>query len=163
MRVALYTGDHRGDGLRARLGRWAIRLAQKGRFRDVTHVEAILDELEDGRVTIASASLMDGGVRFKTCRLQPGNWIVVDVFAWSTAEAILWFSAHDGQPYDVRGAIATVLPGHRVSGEWFCNEAVGASAGLLEPHTFTPSQFAAIALSIGRDITDAFFAERKAP
>lgn len=55
---------------------------------------------------------------------------------WDDGAAWRWFHPHAGAPYDSRGAVATVLPGGHGSGEWFCNEAVGAAVGLRAPeHT----------------------------
>lgn len=161
MRVALYIGDHAQDAWSVRVGAALTRLVQKGEFGRVTHVEAILAEHGDGTVDIASSSLRDGGVRIKPrVALTAGHWLVVDVPQWNVERARGWFQAHDGEPYDSRGALATVLPGHHRGGAWFCNEAVGASAGLREPATFTPAQFAAICTSFGDDVTEAFFCTR---
>lgn len=71
MKIALYIGNHTKDNPSVRLGWWLTRLVQKGEFSDVTHVEAILAEHEDGSVTIGSASIRDGGVRTKRCTLAP--------------------------------------------------------------------------------------------
>lgn len=71
MRVACFIGDHAKDDLLTRIGWVGTRLVQKGSFQRVTHVEAILEEHEDGQVTIGSASLRDGGVRVKTVKLHP--------------------------------------------------------------------------------------------
>lgn len=160
MKVALYVGDHAGDGISIRLGWWLTRLGQKGQLGIVTHVEAIHAEHQDGSVTIASASLRDGGVRSKDVTLTPGSWMIVDVPQWSLQQCQAWFAVHDGELYDVRGALATMLPGAGVWNRWFCNEAVGASIGLMQPGTFGPHQFAAIALTMGSDVTAAFFENR---
>lgn len=150
MKVALYIGNHPGDTLSVRLGWWLTRFGQKGPLGIVTHTEAIHAEHADGTVTIASASLRDGGVRTKRCVLVPAHWMIVDVPQWSTAESVAWFAKHDGEGYDHRGALATILPGKGVPDRWFCNEAIGASIGLLYPETFGPHQFAAIALTLGQ-------------
>lgn len=157
MLVALYIGDHAGDVLYVRLG-WALtRLAQKGAFARVTHCEAILGVHADGTADIASSSLRDGGVRIKQgVRLDPAHWLIADVPQWDDVRSATWFFDQDGAPYDWRGALATVLPGHASEG-YFCNEAVAASAGLQTPQCFTPAQFAAICLSFGRDVTAQFF------
>jgi hypothetical protein len=160
MKTALYIGTHRQDSLSVRLGWAATRLVQKGAYGRVTHCEAIHAEYPDGFVDIASASLRDGGVRTKHVKLTPGAWIIVDVPSWQVSKSRLWFSTHNGEPYDLRGAVATVLPGRHQKGRWFCNEAIGASVGMLEPHTFGPHHFAAIALTLGTDITEQFFGER---
>jgi len=54
------------------------------------------------------------------------NWMIVDVPQWDVAESAAWFAEHDGELYDYRGALATLLPGKGVSNRWFCNEALGA-------------------------------------
>jgi hypothetical protein len=160
MKVALFVGSHAGDTLAVRTGWWLTRLAQKGKYGIVTHCEAIHAEHSDGTVTIASASLRDGGVRPKRTALTPGNWIIADVPVWEVDRSIDWFAVHDGELYDWRGALATVLPGAGVWNRWFCNEAVGASLGLEAPEIFGPHQFAAMALTLGTDVTQEFFANQ---
>lgn len=163
MIILAYIGTHAQDGLAARFGWAMVRLAQIGAtWRRVTHVEAVL--VARGRhCTIASASLRDGGVRIKPdADLTPGHWIAIDVPHWSTEDAIDWFERHQGQRYDWRGALATVL-WFMPHGEswWFCNEAVGAAVGVVDPHRLTPAAFVALALSMpgARVCTAEFFAE----
>jgi hypothetical protein len=149
MKVALFIGEHTKDNPTVRLGWWLTRMVQKGEFSRVTHVEAILAEHEDGSVTIGSASLREGGVRFKRCHLTPEHWIIVDVPRWDAAKAAQWFAEHDGEKYDWRGAFASCMPfawGRK--NEWFCNGAVGESVGLNSSEIFGPSQFASICESI---------------
>lgn len=160
MKTALYIGNHSGDTLSVRLGWAATRFVQRGAYRRVTHTELILDELADGSVVLASASLRDGGVRVKTARLTAGNWLIVDVPSWSAARAKEWFYEYNGEGYDLRGALTTVLPGRHESDRWFCNEACAASVGIKEPHLFGPAQYAAIAMSLGSDVTNDFFTPR---
>ena len=162
MLVGLYVGDHHADGLAVRAGWWLTRRLQKGDYARVTHCEAILARRGDGTAVIASSSLRDGGVRIKHgVPLNPAAWLIVDVPAWSAASAAQWFAAHAGEPYDWRGALATLLPGHHRSGAWFCNEAVGAAAGVQTPEQFTPALFAALCLTFGDDVTAEFFKEFK--
>ena len=145
MKISLYIADHKDDTLTVRLGWWLTRMGQKGEFAQVTHVETILTEHEDGSVTIGSASIRDGGVRTKRCHLTPEHWIIVDVPKWSAAKARKWFADHNGEPYDTRGAFATAFPIQWAQkNHWFCNQAVGASVGMNSPEIFGPSQFAAI-------------------
>ena len=166
MRVALFIGDHRDDTLLVRLGWAATRLVQRGDFRRVTHVEAILEEWPDGCVTIGSATLRKenqgrNGVRVKPgVRLNPANWLMADVPQWSVERAREWFAQHVGELYDVRGAVGTAVPlvGHNPRRK-FCNWAVGAPF-LRAAHTFGPAQFAAICFTFGRDVTEEFFTER---
>jgi hypothetical protein len=161
MKTALFIGNHSGDTLPVRAG-WALtRMVQRGIYQLVTHTEMIYDELADGSVVIASASLRDGGVRTKTAKLTPGNWLIVDVPSWSVDQSRDWFAEHDGELYDLRGAVATVLPGSQYSDRWYCNEACAASVGIVEPQLFGPAQYAAIAMSLGKDVTDDFFRGRQ--
>lgn len=149
MKIALFIGDHTKDTPSVRLGWFLTRLVQKGDYKKVTHVEAILKEWDDGSVTIGSASIRDGGVRMKRCILNPEHWDIVDVPMWSTAVAEQWFLDNDGAPYDWRGAFASCMPfSWGEYNEWFCNGAVGASVGLKCPEIFGPAQFAAICHSL---------------
>ena len=160
MQIIHYIGNHAADTLAVRLGWWITRLVQRGQYKAVTHCEAILAEHADGSVTIASASVRDGGVRTKrNVRLNPAHWLIVDVPQWDVQKSIDWFAFNDGLPYDWRGAVATVLLlGHDQNG-WFCNEAVGAPH-IRDSHIFGPAQFADISMSVGRDATAEFFKAR---
>lgn len=161
MIVICYTGDHAKDDLLTRVGWWLTELAQKGPYDNVTHMEAIHELHADGSVTIASASLRDGGVRSKRVTLDPHHWLIADVGAWDVERSKDLLSETDGQPYDWRGAMALFLPGSPVAGRWFCNHWV------LHPYikaseTFSPAQAAAIVFSLGHDVTASFFAARLA-
>lgn len=160
MLVCHYTGDHTGDDWQARLGVWATRLGQKGQYGNITHTEAIHAEHSDGSVTIASASLRDGGVRAKQVTLNPDHWIITDVPQWDVAQSVLLLARTNGWPYDLWGALATVLPGSQSDAAFFCNRWVGTPY-LRAAGTFGPHHFAAICLSIGKDITTDFFSSRK--
>lgn len=161
MKVALYIGDHKKDTLSVRIGWAATRLVQKGEFANVTHVEAILAEHDDGSVDIGSSSIRDGGVRVKTVKLNPEHWLIVDVPKWSVVKARKWFAEHCGEKYDSRGAFASAFPIQwKQKDRWFCNESVGASAGMKSPEIFGPSQFAAAVLTWGTNVTAEFFYER---
>lgn len=149
MKIALYVGNHEGASLQVRLGAALTRLAQKGPWGHVTHVEAILAENADGTCTVASSVLTEGGVRIARRVLAAGDWVIVNVPQWDLARARAWFEAHQGEPYDWRGALATVLPGHDSTG-YFCCEAVGAAVDLETPEAFTTAQFAAIAVSLAK-------------
>ena len=160
MLVAHYTGDHHADDWLARAGVWVTRLGQKGPYGDITHTEAIHAQHSDGSVTIASSSLRDGGVREKQVTLNPEHWIITNVPQWDVAQSVLLLSHTKGQPYDLRGALSTLLPGSPSDNAWFCNRWVGTPY-LKAAGTFGPHQFAAICLSIGKDITSDFFSSRK--
>lgn len=160
MLVALYIGDHAKDGIMTRIGCWLTRLAQKGPFDQVTHIEAIHDEHPDGSVTISSASLRDGGVRSKQVTLDAAHWLIVDMSQWNVVDSKELLLKTDGQPYNWRGALALFLPGSPISGTWFCNQWV-SEPYLLASETFSPAQLAAIVISQGEEITSEFFASRQ--
>lgn len=161
MLVAHYIGNHAADTLLVRAG-WAItRYTQKGKYGYVTHSEAIHAEHTDGSVTIASSSLRDGGVRSKTVFLNPAHWLITDMPGWDVELSIDLLARTQGQEYDLRGALATRLPGNDSSVRWFCNKWVSFPF-LRAAGTFGPHHLAAICMSAGRDVTQAFFEERKA-
>ena len=160
MKIAHYIGDHAGADWLIRAGVALIRLGQKGPYGHITHTEAIHTEHPDGAVTIASASLRDGGVRSKHALLNPAHWRITDVPQWDVALSVLMLSQTQGRPYDLRGALATVLPGRQSDTAFFCNKWVAAPY-LKAAGSFGPHHFAAICLSIGQDITTNFFGGRK--
>lgn len=148
MIVLGYIGDHAADSLSVRMG-WAVtRLAQRGRFKQVTHVEGYYGTDENGRAIIASASVRDGGVRIKHTSISMENWIAIDVPSWDAKSSIAFVKSHVGKKYDMRGALATVLLSGHSDDRWFCNEIIGASVGVTSPEIFGPAQFMALAVSI---------------
>lgn len=150
MKVALFIGNHSKDSWTIRLGWFLTRLTQRGRFRNVTHSEAILEDHPDGTTTIGSASLREGGVRMKRCTLNKSNWMVVNVPTWSAEKAKAWFIEHQGAKYDKRGALATILPclgGD--SNSYFCHESVGESVEFKGAAMLTCSEFAEVVVHFG--------------
>ena len=160
MLIAHYTGDHTGDGLLARIGVSLTRLGQKGPYGHITHTEAIHAEHSDGTVTIASSSLRDGGVRSKRTQLNPAHWIITDVPQWDVAQSALLLAHTEGWPYDLRGALSTMLPGRPSDKAYFCNRWVSAPY-LRAAGSFGPHHLAAICLTVGQDVTDEFFDSRR--
>lgn len=164
MIVLAYIGNHAKDTLMVRLGWRLIRLVQRGEFKHVTHTECVLAGNHYTLCTIASASVRDKGVRIKAnIALTKGNWLAFDVRELSNEKSRHWFEAHDGEAYNMVGAIATKIPlfrqlALRLAG-YFCNWSCLASAGLKYAYKETPSQ------SIERlirehgaaDITQQFF------
>jgi len=142
MIVAHYIGKHEKDSIFVRLGWFLTRLTQRGRFRNVTHAEAVLEQHDDGTVTIGSSSLREGGVRMKRCTLDRSSWLLRDVKPWDATKAKQWFIQHQGEPYDARGAVATVLPA--IGGDpnkRFCHEAIGEAVGFQGAALLTCSEF----------------------
>lgn len=160
MKVALFVGDHKGDTLLVRAG-WAMtRKVQKGPFGIITHTENIHEEHGDGSVTIASSSIRDGGVRAKRVTLNPANWWIADVPQWNVNGSSTLLDCTLGQKYDIRGAIATVFLGSEDNTRWFCNEWCGTPF-LKGASYLSPSQFGAVAMSLGQDVTHDFFEARR--
>lgn len=161
MIVLGYVGPPKGGRLFDSVTWSLIRAVQVGYvYRQVTHAEMLLDGPWHA-ATIASSSLMDGGVRIKTgVRLTPDHWRAWDVPGWHEADSLAWFVRHLGEPYDRRGAVGSVLFGlGNRPGEWFCNEACGTSVGLRDQHRQPPAGFAAQVVSQpgAQEVTVSFF------
>jgi hypothetical protein len=168
MITAWYKGDHKKDGILARIGYWAIRFGQANqRFGGYTHCEAVFTQ--NGRVTIASASLRDGGVRIKETMLNPDHWDILDVPAWEEMLAIPWFATKAGTPYSVIGAMSSasllvnlVLRLFKVTptdlGQW-CSRTLGEAAGVEGAEDMSVSELFALASNLPgtKDITESFF------
>ena len=110
---------------------------------------------------IVSASMRDKGVRSKRIKLNPKHWLITDVPQWNVTASIDLLGLTNGASYDLRGEVATVLPGSPSSAAWFCSEWV-AHPYLKAPATFGPHHLAAICMSVGEDVTDEFFGSRTA-
>jgi hypothetical protein len=170
MSVLGYIGDHKKDGLTARLGWGLVRLAQTGqRFGRVTHTEAVLMG-PWWHCTIASATVRDGSmVRIKTTDLDPTHWIVLDVPAWDVVKSATWFEKHVGIPYSKLGASSSAsmlvaivirLAGIAVAklGQW-CSRCIPESQGVQGAEELSPSEMMLLAWALPgtRDITQEFF------
>lgn len=166
-----YVGDHKDDGLLARVGYALIRLGQVGqKYGRATHCEALI-EGDWWAATIAGASLRDGAqVRVKPgVALNPAHWVVLDVPLWDGPAAARWFDAHQGTPYSMLGAAASasmavgllVLLLRRpvaTLGQW-CSRALGDAAAVDGAEDMSVSELMAVALALPgtRDVTADFF------
>jgi len=102
-----------------------VRLFEGGPY---SHCELIFS---DGQS--ASASYMDGGVRFMDgIDFANGKWDVVPLNPDLEQEARAWFLVHVGQSYDLRGNLRFVLPwGNRDSkNKQFCSESLLSALGV---------------------------------
>jgi hypothetical protein len=164
-----YIGAHKGDGILATAGDKIIRWAQRGYStpaRHVTHAEALLSG-DCNSATIGSSSLFDDnadgitGVRIKSnVKLNANHWIVLDLPDIPTSMAYEWFQKHQGEPYDCLGSVGSVTSAlfqhNRI--QWYCNEAVGASMNIKDPHMMCPAAFYTLLMALGaKDITEEFF------
>ena len=133
MQIAFYKGRVR---LFNRLVSWYLR----GKY---SHCELILRYVPSGLAMCASSSFMDGGVRFKWVELHPDRWDVVEV-GGDHDRAYEWLRKHAGQGYDILGLLGFIwrrTPDSQT--RWFCNEAVGAMLGHVDPWRFDPCSLAA--------------------
>lgn len=137
MKVAFYKGTRPGlEGLYSRLVRWIDR----GPY---SHCELVFS---DG--VSASASYIDGGVRFKNIIYNPEHWDFIELPNANEAMARAWFHLHRGEPYDLLGNVRFVFGFTKDSeNKWFCSEAVMAALGFEEPYRYGPSGMATILCS----------------
>lgn len=134
--AAFYKGTRPGlAGIYSR----AVRGWEGGRY---SHCELVFS---DG--ISASASFVDGGVRFKDIGYDPANWEYVTLPAELERFAREWFVAHEGEAYDVLGNVHFIIgfvPQARR--KKFCSEAVAASLGVPDAWRFGPNALAALLL-----------------
>ncbi|WP_434033729.1 hypothetical protein [Cupriavidus sp. a3] len=134
MRAAFYRGTRPGiAGLYNRLVRWWCR-------SPYSHCELIFS---DGMA--ASASYMDGGVRFKAIEFSADRWDVIDLSGADESAALAWFIGQAGRPYDLLGNLGFLwrpIAGARRA--WFCSEAVAAALGYRDPWRYDPATLASV-------------------
>lgn len=138
MRAAFYRATRPGvQSIYSRL----VRLIDRGPY---SHCELVFS---DG--LSASASWMDGGVRFKRIDYDPAHWDVIDLPPALEPYARDWFEFNEGAPYDLLGNLRFVLPWLPDSSRgWFCSEAMAAALKLKEPWRYGPNGLAALLHSI---------------
>ena len=138
MRAAFYKATRPGlQGIYSR----GVRFIERGPY---SHCELVFS---DG--LSASASWMDGGVRFKRIDFDPAHWDFIDLPAHLEPYARDWFERNDGAPYDLLGNVRFVLPWLPDSERgWFCSEAIAAALRLREPWRLGPNGLAAVLASI---------------
>ena len=137
MKAAFYKGTRPGlQGIYSR----AVRAIDRGLY---SHCELVFS---DG--LSASASYIDGGVRFKDIdyRQHPEHWDFMALPDALEDYARDWFESNMGAPYDLLGNVRFVLPWLSDSERgWFCSEALGAALGWKEPWRYGPNGAAAMA------------------
>lgn len=136
MKAAFYRGTRPGlQGIYSR----AVRAIDRGPY---SHCELVFS---DG--LSASASWVDGGVRFKDIDYSqhPEHWDFMALPDELEDYARSWFEFNMGLPYDLMGNVRFVLPWLADSGKgWFCSEAMAAALRLEEPWRFGPNGLAAL-------------------
>mgnify|MGYP003403797192 FL=1 len=129
MQVAFYKGTRSGiAGIYSR----GVRFITKGKY---SHCELIFS---DGMS--ASASFMDGGVRFKRIEYDTAHWDIIDVGSQEEFHARMWFEDHEGENYDLLGNL------HFIFGfvgdnrhKWSCAEAVAEAMGIPDSWRINPN------------------------
>ena len=135
MKLAMYKATEPGIyGIFDRLVRWWTR----GPY---SHCELVFDHSgPDTPALCASASLPDGGVRFKRITLDPSHWDIIEIGNAGRADALDWFVRHEGCAYDIQGLFGLIVwrIGHR-RGKFFCSEAVAEALDIPRANKITPN------------------------
>jgi hypothetical protein len=93
----------------------------------------------------ASASYLDGGVRFKEIVFNPDHWDFIELPDYLEADAWTWFKKHEGQLYDLRGNLRFAIdfiPND--PDRSFCSKAMGEALGLEDAWRFGPTALAVV-------------------
>lgn len=133
MRLALYKSTRPGlQGIYSRLARWI----DGGPY---SHCELVFS---DG--LSASASFIDGGVRFKAIDYDPAHWDFIELPFYLEPDARQWFAANEWAGYDLIGNLKFVMPliPHSKS-RWFCSEAIAEALGMADSWRYGPNGLAA--------------------
>ena len=109
-----------------------------------SHCEIAIRD-EEGKYSIYSASVRDGGVRVHHGEeLTTGQWTLVPVDI-SEAAVIKYFDEHKGRGYDFFGAIGCAMTWIKnSSSRMFCSEFCAGALGYDEPWRFSPSELYSI-------------------
>lgn len=116
----------------------AVRAVTKGEY---SHCELIFSdpETDEGGLS-ASASFLDGGVRFKRIEFNPDHWDFIELPAHLEPHARAWFEAHEGQGYDILGNIRFLFfPVPEQRNKFMCSEAIGSALTVIEAWRFEPN------------------------
>lgn len=132
LRLAFYTGTRPGiAGLYNRFVRWW----ESG---PCSHVELIFSD-----DVAASASMADGGVRFKRIAFDPDHWEIIDLgHLFDEDDARQWFLSRVNEKagYDLLGQLHFLFaPIHGDKSRYWCSEAVAAALGMREPWRYGPN------------------------
>lgn len=133
-RAAFYKGTRPGlYGLYNRV----VRLWTRGKY---SHVEIVFN---DG--VSASASFLDGGVRFKCIDYDPAKWDFINLPEGLEHNTKGWFVNYDGAAYDYWAVLRFLLglvPESK--NKWMCSEAGMAALGFKQTWRFEPNSMYAV-------------------
>ena len=129
MKLAFYKGTRKGlQGVYSRLTRWV----DSGPY---SHCELVFS---DG--LSASASFIDGGVRFKRIDYKEDNWDFVELPSYLEEQALQWFKEHEGCKYDILGNLRFGFFFIKDSrNKFFCSEAIAEAIGLKDAYRYGPN------------------------
>ena len=129
LRVAFY--KHTRPGIQG-LYNILVRVATKGKY---SHCELIFS---DGMS--ASATFLDGGVRFKKIEYTAEHWDIIELPHFMESDARAWFERHDKQGYDLLGNLRFLFwPIPEEKQRWFCSEAIGKALRLPDAWRYEPN------------------------
>ncbi len=142
MKAAFYCGTRKGvNGLYSR----GVRYIEKGSF---SHCELVFS---DG--LSASASFIDGGVRFKDIAYNSTDWVFVDVSWADEKKAREYFVTHQNYGYDVKGNLHFLFGVFGDSSDKkFCSEAVAEALGIDEAWLLAPNALYHVLTFINKQI-----------
>lgn len=134
MKLAFYKGTRKGlQGLYSRLTRWV----DSGPY---SHCELVFS---DG--LSASASFIDGGVRFKQIEYKPEHWDIINIQGFDEDKAKQWFEQHKGEKYDLMGNLRFIFFFIKPSlTKYFCSEAIAEALGFVESWRLGPNGLSAL-------------------
>lgn len=134
--------------------RWFSRLVCFIRGGDSAHCEAVRNYRPGFDSTCASASWVDGGVRYACIRLHPEKWRVYEVEGIPVDLIDTWMGKHQGEDYDLVGLLGVVLPtifGHSTR-RWFCSEVVANMLGMTDPHLYDLRVLESVCAKVGKRV-----------
>lgn len=139
MKIAFYKGTRKGiQGIYSRLARFV----DNGPY---SHCEIIFS---DG--LSASASFIDGGVRFKQIEYNLDHWDIVELQGFDEGKARQWFEDHEGEKYDILGNLRFIFFFIKPSfNKWFCSEAIAEALDIIESWRLGPNGLYSSAMSKG--------------
>lgn len=142
MKLAFYCGTKKGT---AGIYNRGVRWIEDGRF---SHVEMIFSN-----GVSASASFMDGGVRFKDINYNahPEDWVIVDCPWIDEDKAYNIFASRLGCEYDLKGNVHFILGFVKNSGDKeFCSGIVAKCIGLENAWRYAPNSLYEVVMLINK-------------
>lgn len=148
--IAFYKGQKTGKSLSAIWARfcdWLTRKTTKGKY---SHCE-IVYRTKEGDYHCFSASVRDGGVRYKRMALDLEKWDFVPIDL-DKRYLDYFYNGIKGQGYDWLGAIGVVLKWRQSDNKWFCSEFCAAALGFHQSWRFSPNDLYIVCKRMAEDL-----------